>query len=137
MLIVLGIGNYLHELDARRSWQEHIQHIFIYCLVHFFRGIDAKFASHPLRNEMRRLHELDTKEAVAQWFHTFLEDPVTRAWAQHKKVMWILSGIVRDQSRMDAKYWDMADKTSNIIESTHQKSYQSGQGCSLIVAIQK
>ena len=125
------------ELDPDRSWQEHVQSIFIYCLVHFYRGIDAKFANHPLRNEMRRLPELDTQEALNEWFTTFIDDPTTQAWAMHKKTPWILSGIVRHQSRMDAKFWNMADKNSNIIECTHQKSYQSGQNSSLMTAIQK
>src|SRR5947209_20532717 len=124
---MLGIGSYLSEIDSERSWDEHIQHIFIYCLVHFYRGIDAKFANHVLRDEMRRLPNLDTEDALNQWFDTFLNDSTTRAWAQHKKTTWILSGIVHDQSRMDKKFWNMADKNSNIIESTHQKSYQSGQ----------
>lgn len=127
----------IDESGIERDWQDECEHILIYCLVHFFRGIDAKFANHPLRNEMRRLPELDSEEAISQWFDTLTNDPSTRAWAQHKKTRWILSGIVRERSRMDAKFWNMADKNSNLIESTHQKSYQSGQGCSLMIAIQK
>jgi hypothetical protein len=86
---------------------------------------------------MRRLPYLDTEDAINEWFDILLKDPLTCGWAQHKKTSWILSGITHNRSRMDAKFWDIADKNSNIIESTHQKSYQSGQGCSLITAIQK
>lgn len=45
------------------SWQEHIQSIMLYCIVHFYKGIQERFSQHEQYFQMRAPPELHSKEA--------------------------------------------------------------------------
>jgi len=38
-----GLGHYLNSIEPSLTWQDHIQHVLMFCLVHFRRGIEQKF----------------------------------------------------------------------------------------------
>ena len=46
-----------------RTWVEHVQSIMLYCLVHYFRGITAKYGSHEMRHKMSSIPNLESERA--------------------------------------------------------------------------
>jgi hypothetical protein len=55
-------------------------------------------------------------------------DEHVQAWAQHKKISWIISGINRCYSKMQPASFDSYQKNSNLIEITHHYSNLGGIG---------
>jgi hypothetical protein len=53
-------------------------------------------------------------------------DERVQAWAKHKRIPWILSGINRCYSKMQAASFDSYQENSNLIESFHHYSNLGG-----------
>lgn len=43
ILIAVGLGDYLHLQDPSREWQEHFQHVLMFCKTHVQRNFAKKF----------------------------------------------------------------------------------------------
>jgi hypothetical protein len=86
-----GLGHFLNSLDPSFTWQEHIQHVLMFCLVHFRRGIEQKFRNHDCYPLMLRLPTAP-KEAILATLCRHRSADV-RDWAKHKQIPWVLAGI--------------------------------------------
>lgn len=63
MFIALGTWFEVNYPMVGLSWQEYIPSIMLYCLVHFYGGIQEKFPQHEQYFHMRALPELHSREA--------------------------------------------------------------------------
>lgn len=131
----IGLGKYLESIDPTRSWAIHIQYILIYCRVHFARGIQSRFASHPMAHAMRSLPDLTSAEDCHELLDILTKDRETRDWALHKQRPWVLSGLNVHCSKVDHWIFESVTRNSNLIESTHHKANQYGIRHSLLSAI--
>ncbi|KAM5443968.1 hypothetical protein MaudCBS49596_008059 [Microsporum audouinii] len=131
-----GLGSYLEELDATKKWREHIQHILVFCTVHYRRGIQH-FNGHSAYQLMKALpftHDSDYVESILSQLSTDTDLHVA-AWAQHKRIPWILSGLNRCFTKMDPKIFTSLQRNSNAIESNHHRINSLGIRTSLLQGI--
>ncbi|KAJ5128046.1 hypothetical protein N7448_008825 [Penicillium atrosanguineum] len=96
-----GFGHYLTTIDPSRSWQQHVQSIFIYCQVHFNRNTN-RFRNTPDYRLMQSILTAQTQESCVKILRGLQASPTpgVSGWATHKIRPWILSGLNRNCSLM-------------------------------------
>ncbi|KAI9881828.1 MAG: hypothetical protein M1823_006460, partial [Watsoniomyces obsoletus] len=65
-----------------------------------------------------------------------IKDPITRAWAQHKKTSWILSGLNQNFTSMNALVFCSIQRQTNMVEAVHRRTHFLGSHQALLPAIQ-
>ncbi|KAJ9364238.1 hypothetical protein DTO280E4_2001 [Paecilomyces variotii] len=133
-----GLGRYLYSIDNTRSWQEHIMHTTIFCLIHYFRGVHRKYRSFDAYQLMRRLVSETTKSNCDRILQTLRNhnNRDIRTWVKHKEIPWILSGLNANYSRMPSITFNTYQRNSNAVEAIHHRDQVlTGTGISLLSAI--
>jgi hypothetical protein len=88
---------------------------------------------------MQQLPTVATKELCSKILNTLCSHgrKEVRAWAKHKKIPWILSGINRAFSKMDPTLFTSTQRNSNLIESVHHATNTDGIGVALLAGIKQ
>ena len=140
LTVYIGLGDYLHSLDPTRQWDEHLQHILIFCSVHVKRNFAKKFPTHPLRH---KIHELlwgcESKSKLYEHMDSIcVTYPELRHWVTNKKVSWLISGLTKAESKIDPTWWEYARKHTGVGESSHyQDNNFTGKKTTLLNAVLK
>jgi hypothetical protein len=136
----LGLGDFLHKLDPTREWDEHIEHILVFCEVHLKRNFAKRFPRHRIRHEFFQLlfGANSRLEIDAHMRAICLEYPELKQWMLNKKPRWLLAGLTRSESKVPFKYWLQARKHTGIGESSHfQDNNFTGRKTSMLNAVLK
>jgi hypothetical protein len=133
----IGLGRYLRQLDPSKTVTEHVQHVVIYCLVHFYRGLHSVYRNHPHYQSMKSLPEMQSEKDCKLLLNRLKQDATTAAWADHKLKPYILSGLNAHCSKMPSEVFNSVPRNSNLIESTHRKTNRSGISQSILAAIKR
>lgn len=138
MLTSLGLGAYLHSLDPRRTWQQHVSSILIYCLVHFERNIRV-FQDHPLYFDIKAIPKLESRKEVQLLFDRLKTDPIKRVrdFARRYNCQLILGGLNKHYSLMAPEFFVSVQHHTNTLESIHRKTNQMGIHQSWLGALQR
>ncbi|OBT75678.1 hypothetical protein VF21_05187 [Pseudogymnoascus sp. 05NY08] len=140
-----GLGRYLSDIDDHhRPWQWHVQHVIIYCTIHFKRGIlkavGTALSRSFLREQMEQLLYVSTQEEYFELCNLIINDATTteqiRFWVIHKKQPCIASGLNAACSLMDKELFIQTRRHTNAVEQTHWKSTSLGKQLSILKAIQ-
>jgi len=134
---VLGLGDYLHSLDKSRTWDEHIQHLLVFCIVHLKRNFAKRFPKHPARYViLDKLFNASSQEELRQHMQSMCAMyPELKAWIVNKQPQWLLSGLCQSESKVTTSYWIYAKKHTGDSEGSHfQENNFTGRGRSLIAA---
>lgn len=86
---------------------------------------------------MRDIPYMEDSEDVMSILEDLKADETTSEWAQHKLTKWILSGLNVNHSLMERGVFLSAHRTTNPVESMHQRSYLDGTRQPLLQAIQR
>jgi hypothetical protein len=134
-----GLGDFLNTLDPRREWQEHLQHILIFCKTHVQRNFKKKFGDHEAKHRLHLIWEAPSKEDVISQLDSLASVfPEISKWIKNKKKSWILSGLTPEQSKIPVKWWTFARDQTGISESSHfQDNNYTGRKQSLLAALLK
>jgi hypothetical protein len=104
LILFSGLGKYfVHAYpEVKLTWQEHIEHLIVFCTIHFQRGIDQLPESqNSPKYRLRKLLSCDSKEqcyALLDYVIANVEE--YRHWALHKRTSWILAGLNKHCSKM-------------------------------------
>ncbi|SMR48988.1 unnamed protein product [Zymoseptoria tritici ST99CH_1E4] len=87
-----GLGQYLASIDyLNRPWKEHLEHVIIYCVVHWNRNLFPSAGTHkdsadPIHRRMQALREITSKEAWDKEIEALKghPNPAVAAWAKQK-----------------------------------------------------
>ena len=81
---------YLLELDPRAgyTWREHIQHVLIFCTIHYHRNV-RPFRHHPAYQLMRDLPSMSSREKVYKFLEEWKNDIEIGGWVKHKSSLWV------------------------------------------------
>ncbi|PYH88476.1 hypothetical protein BO71DRAFT_136463 [Aspergillus ellipticus CBS 707.79] len=132
-----GLGDYLHKLDPRREWTEHLPYIIIFCQTHVQRNFRKKFGDHPAKYKIRGLWEASTTQEILEHIQCLsTEYPELKHWLENKKPPWILSGLAAELSKIPYLDWIYARKHTGLSESSHfQDNNYTGRKLSLLAAV--
>ena len=140
ILISIGLGDYLYSLDPSREWDEHLQHLLVFCTVHLKRNFAKRFPHHPARyiiiDKLFTTSGPVTRSALAAHMHSMCTlYPELRTWIINKQPQWLLSGICQSESRVAIEDWTLAKKHTGDSESSHfQENNFIGRGRSICAA---
>jgi hypothetical protein len=132
-----GFGDHLHTLDNKLEWNEHLQHMLVFCKIHVRRNFLKKFRKHALTHHFEKIFSSENSLEIAQHMHGMCEvHPELKTWFSAKQNPWILAGLSREQSKVDIRWWLLARKDTNISESSHhQDNYSTGINLSLLASV--
>ncbi|EAW24036.1 uncharacterized protein NFIA_036080 [Aspergillus fischeri NRRL 181] len=139
-----GLGQYLSEIDPQhRDVTWHLQHIIIFCRVHFQRSILKTIGTTNQGSSLwsRMMSLLDCKSEAD--YDTLLdllikyEDVNVQNWAKQKKSTIIKAGLNKACSKIQPYYFDILRNHTNAVEQSHQESYASGKYLTLVEAVKK
>ena len=135
-MILAGLGDYLHDKYSKLSSSEHIQHVLVFCSVHFLRGVQQSFQKEDLKFLLRQMSELSN----AQDCHDFLMSikqkyPESTKWIDHKSTAWIISGLNVNCFKGSASSWYLASRDANAAEASHAQDNTLGRGQSILSAV--
>lgn len=138
-----GLGIYLQSVDPQhRDWRVQIQHILIYCRVHFYRLIakllvDSDYDHYDV--EIAMMKGLPRCRSSGEYYDDLdtiaAANPRFVGWVQHKKIPFIASGLCRSLSPIQPEFFSEAAASTNSAEQTHMKSYHRGIREPLLKAI--
>jgi hypothetical protein len=136
LLISLGLGLYLESIHPEMTWQTHLQHVIVFCTVHFNRNIDNSAHSSTIKQKMRSLLHQRSAEACTDLLRE-IERLGARDWVRNKRRSYILAGLNKYCSLMDPEHWAVADRNTNHTEAGHAQMNRLGTGLTLLRAIRK
>jgi len=120
MLTRLGFGDFLHNLDPEREWDEHLQHMLVFCQVHVKRNFRKKHPNHAALYVVGQIWEAKTiEELEAKMDSISSVYPELKSWINSKKAPWILAGLTPETSKVPTEWWDYARKHTGAGESSH------------------
>ncbi|KAA8646719.1 uncharacterized protein ATNIH1004_005394 [Aspergillus tanneri] len=129
---------------SNEDWQWHVEHVMIFCRIHFLRGVEevvGKCQQHTeLFKRMMALLDCESEEdyieLVQHLLHTADPDSKQEGWALHKADPVIAAGLNKSRSRMDSEDFDEATAHTNAAEQTHEKGLAMGRALSIVKAVQ-
>ena len=83
-----GLGRYLHDIDPTRTWQMHVQHVIVFCRIHYARNL-RPHRKHPQYETMRNLPLMSSREEVTDFLRDFRHDPQIGGWVRQKECSWV------------------------------------------------
>ncbi|KAA8650978.1 uncharacterized protein ATNIH1004_003669 [Aspergillus tanneri] len=140
-----GLGYFLQTLsNSNEDWQWHVEHVMIFCRIHFLRGVEevvGKCQQHTeLFKRMMALLDCESEEdyieLVQHLLHTADPESKQEGWALHKADPVIAAGLNKSRSRMDSEDFDEATAHTNAAEQTHEKGLAMGRALSIVKAVQ-
>ncbi|KAJ5684482.1 uncharacterized protein N7477_000827 [Penicillium maclennaniae] len=133
-----GFGHYLTTIDPTRTWQQHVQSIFLYCQVHFQRNLN-RFRRAPDYHLMKSILTVPSQEGCMRILNGLKGSltPGVTSWATHKIRPWILSGLNPAFSLMPTSHFKKFPKHTNLTEGLHATTNRSGIQIQLRPAIQE
>lgn len=139
LLIFVGFGDYLHSIDPSRSWNEHLQHILIFCRVHAERNFFKRYHNHTMRHYIQQIWKAEKKQDVIRYMNRACQAYTELApWFNAKKNPWILSALCQEVSKIDTLWWKIAHKNTNLCESSHfEDNYFTGKSISLLAGVMR
>ncbi|SMR41490.1 unnamed protein product [Zymoseptoria tritici ST99CH_1E4] len=140
-----GLGQYLASIDyLNRPWKEHLEHVIIYCVVHWNRNLFQAAGTHkdsadPIHRRMQALREITSKEAWDKEIEALKghPNPAVAAWAKQKNFRIVRCGLAPAYSRMDKAMWEAIRCHTNLIESTGSLSNTRGRKLPIMTAIKE
>lgn len=137
-MTLIGFGDYLKSIDThvpKRSIFIHLQHIIVYCLIHYYRAIRTGRWSEEAKHQMRQLPNLENAQACENLLTELSLDDSTKGWAQDKSHPWILCGLNKHCSQMKIRAWERAKKHTNDVEVSHSQINRYGINQTLLAAV--
>lgn len=133
-----GLGLYLQTTDTEaRSWNWQVAQCVRYCKVHYYRGIDKNFRTHPARSTMQALLRCTSIQAYLELLAGIeTKWPETAAWARHKRMQHISCGLISAASGIPQNVWHRLPDNTNVSESAHHASNAGGIRLALLHAIE-
>ena len=121
MLINLGFGDWLHSIDPSRNWDEHLEHILIFCKVHVLRNFLKRFPKHNARSwiheclwqSQSRLELEKNMDSICSAY------PELTNWVNNKRKPWIIAGLCHEVSKIPPEWRSKAPKETGLGESSH------------------
>jgi hypothetical protein len=102
------------------EWNEHLQHLLIFCRTHIQRNFQKKFGDHPAKHLLHLIWEAKSKPELLEHMDEISSTyPETKSWIDHKKTPWILAGLSPEQSKIPIEFWIIARKDTGVSESSH------------------
>lgn len=139
MLSSLGFGDFLHSLDPGRTWDEHLQYMLVFCMVHVKRNFAKKWPKHPFRYSLNQIWEEQTLGQLTRRMDSIcILHPELKGWINNKRKPWILAGLTTEQSKVPYEWWLHARKHTSLGESSHFADNNfTGRSISLLSAVLK
>ncbi|RIB09087.1 hypothetical protein C2G38_297643 [Gigaspora rosea] len=133
----LGLGQYLHSKYNYLSAEEHLQHIYKLCQIHFNRNIRNKSMPNEIKTLMYSIPTLKTQVQVFETLDKIKESNElgARDWVLDKSKPWKLAGLSLAFTKMNIDTWNQTPNNTNANESAHANINQDGQSLSLLAAI--
>lgn len=127
----------MHEQYPLFTWQEHLEHMLVFCQVHIQRNWRKFYPNAPDEKQILLLLNAPSKDAFKQQVEALCQQyPNRKDWFKGKLASWIIAGLVPSASKVLSKWRTYAAKTSNIAESGHWEDYVAvGQKRSLLAVI--
>lgn len=102
-------------------WEEHLQHILIFCRVHIKRNFRKYFPNHDATYHLIDMWDSchGPEEIAAQVQGICSEYPELKSWFKNKQAPWIAAGLSSWLSRIPLGDWKLARKETNHAESSH------------------
>jgi hypothetical protein len=120
IIISSGFGDYLHQIDPRYTWSEHLHHILIFCQVHVRRAFRKRFGEHEATQVLDMIFEATSKAELQEIMkETTKKWPETTHWVQSKQVDWILAGLSSEHSKIPIQWRRNAPHHTGVSESRH------------------
>ena len=84
---LLGLRDYLHSLDLTREWDEHLQYILVFYIVHLKCNFVKKFPNHLARYSILDLifRAKDRGEVTKYIYRIYLVYPELKLWLVNKQ----------------------------------------------------
>ncbi|KAI1406805.1 hypothetical protein F5Y13DRAFT_196782 [Hypoxylon sp. FL1857] len=132
-----GLGRYLGDLDPSKSWQEHLQHVVIFCKVHLRRGFQSKFPGCDLGVFLDQIFGSPSRARLVEIINAATRlYPKTANWWANKLPDWLQGGLCQACSKIDPVDWSNALKHTGINESEHfMVNNFTGRSISLLMAV--
>ena len=133
----LGFGDFLHSLDKAKRWEEHLQHMVVFCRVHVKRNFAKEWPKHTVRHSIDIIWQQETQDGLFQHMNNICEVyPELKKWINHKRTPWILAGLTKELSKVPEAWWTFARKHTGISESSHfSDNNYTGRALSLLNAV--
>jgi hypothetical protein len=133
----IGFGDYLHSIDPSREWDEHLQYMLVFCLVHVKRNFAKRFPTHKARYIIEQIWEAETEQKLTARMQSICTlHPELTSWINNKKKTWILAGLAKEKSKVPHKWWAYARKHTGIGESSHfQDNNFTGRKLCVLTAV--
>ncbi|RIB08981.1 hypothetical protein C2G38_2210110 [Gigaspora rosea] len=124
----LGLGQYLHSKYNNLSCEEHLQHIYKLCQIHFNHNNRNKAISNETKTLMYSIPTLKTQENVIKALTNIKESGELGAaeWVQDKSKPWILAGLSVAFTKMNIHIWNQTPNNTNANESAHANINRDG-----------
>jgi hypothetical protein len=138
LTICTGLGDFLASRDPSRTWEEHLQHILVFCQVHLKRNLLKKFKDHPgthiiIPKLFQSRNRAELNQNVESICRTY---PELKSWIVSKLPSWLISGLVKSESKIDILYWTECRKHTGLSESSHfQENNFTGRGTNMLNAV--
>ena len=133
----IGLGDYLHDIDPTREWDEHLQHLLVFCRVHLKRNFMKRFGNHEARHiVLNKIFGPDSREEILENMRSICQMyPELTRWVNHKKPRWLMSGLAQSESKVPIEYFTIARKHTGLSESSHfQENHRIGRKISMLHA---
>jgi hypothetical protein len=137
-----GLGDYLHDLDPSREWDEHLLYMLLFCKVHVMRNFRKRFGNHPAKHLIHYLWDSTSRDQLLNKANTILETIPNQSLKNGLNIRYqrhgILGALCQGQSKIDFQDWNLVRQHTNISESSHfQDNNFTGRRLSLLGAILK
>jgi hypothetical protein len=135
-----GFGDYLAEIAPDRTWDEHLQHMLVFCQVHVRRNFMEKYQKHPVFHYIKLLWtDVDNLSALKEHIQSIcVTFPEMKSWYANKETNWILAGLSAKASKVPYEWRKIARKDTNASESSHaQDNFFTGTKNALLHSILK
>lgn len=108
-------------MDPSRNWDEHLQHMLIFCKVHVLRNFRKKFPKHKAQGLIQDyLWNVDSLAELYDGMDSICRaHPKLTSWVCSKKKDWIAAGLCLEASKIPPNQWILAHKHTGIGESSH------------------
>jgi hypothetical protein len=116
-----GFGDYLAEIALDRTWDEHLQHMLVFCQVHVQRNFIEKYQKHPVFHYIKLLWtDVDNLSALKEHIQSIcVTFPEMKSWYANKETNWILARLSAKASKVPYEWRKIARKDTNASESSH------------------
>ena len=102
-------GDYLHTINPSCEWDEHLQYMLVFCLVHVKQNFAKHFPTHKTRYIIEQIWQVETEQTLMAHMQSICTlHPELTSWINNKKTTWILARLAKEKSKVPHKWWAYA-----------------------------